>query len=190
MAQPNESSKTQQVSTEQLFEVLVRDHEARLRAFLGSFVRDPGTVEDLVQEAFLVAWRNLDRYDRSMPFGPWLRGIGRKLALAHYRRSTNEKLDFFDEEVITTLSNLHAAFEAMPGDTLAEQLSSLRACFGHLPEHQQRVIEMHYSDELGCGEIGDTLGRSREAVKKLLQRGRAWLSQCIEQRMTALGDLS
>lgn len=154
---------------------------------MSSLVRDPGTVEDLVQESFVVAWRNLDRYDRSLPFGPWLRGIARKLVLAQYRRSGREKLDFLEAEVLTELSNLHAALEQGPGDSLEDQLRSLRACLERLPEHQQEVLQLHYERDLPCAEIGETLGKSREAVKKLLQRARTWLGTCMEQRMDALG---
>jgi RNA polymerase sigma-70 factor len=172
----------------ELFEILVREHETRLRAFVGSLVRDPGSAEDIAQEAFVVAWRNLHRYDRSQPFGPWLRGIARRLVMAHHRKLGRSKLEFVEEEVVDHLGRLHELLEQNSGDTLDEQLSSLRACFEHLPEHQQRVLEMHYADDLACGDISTAVGRSREAVKKILQRSRAWLGRCIEERLRALGS--
>ncbi len=171
----------------ELFEILVREHETRLRAFVGAMVRDPGGAEDIVQEAFVVAWRNLHRYDRSLAFGPWLRGIARRLIMAHHRKLGRSKLEFVEEEVVNHLGILHELLESNAGDTLDEQLISLRACFEHLPEHQQRVLRLHYADDQPCQEISEHTGRSREAVKKTLQRARAWLGQCIEQRLAALG---
>jgi len=170
----------------EVFEILVREHEGRLRGFITALVRDPGAIEDLVQESFLVAWRNLARYDRNLPFGPWVRGIARRLCMAHYRRIGEDRLDFIEGETVDHICEMFNDFEALPGDTLDDQLASLRACMQHLPAHQQRVLQLHYEDNLGCGEIAENLGRSREAVKKLLQRSRAWLGQCIEQRMAAL----
>jgi RNA polymerase sigma-70 factor, ECF subfamily len=38
-------------------------------------VHDAAAAEDIAQEAFLVAVRNLDRFDRRRPFGPWLHRI-------------------------------------------------------------------------------------------------------------------
>lgn len=175
------------IQPHELFEILVREHEPKLRAFVSALVRDPGAIDDLVQEAFLVAWRNLDRYDRNLPFGPWLRGIARRLSLAHYRKTNDQRVSFVSDEVVAQLGNLYALLDTAPGDTLDEQLASLRACLEHLPEHQRKVLELHYEEELGCNEIAATLGRTREAVKKLLQRSRAWLGRCIEQRLTALG---
>lgn len=187
---PSESRAAPGLPGPELFEILVREHETRLRAFVAGLVRDPGGAEDIAQEAFVVAWRNLHRYDRTQPFGPWLRGIARRLVMAHHRKLGRSKLEFVDEEIVDHLNRLHEALESTSGDTLDEQLSSLRACFEHLPQHQQRVLQLHYVDDLACLDISRAVGRSREAVKKILQRARAWLGQCIEQRLEALGGTS
>ncbi|QKK08025.1 MAG: hypothetical protein HND58_07435 [Planctomycetota bacterium] len=70
-----------------IFEILVRENAAMLTAFLRSSLHDPSDVDDLFQETMVVAWRRIDDYDRSRPFGPWLRGIARNLVLAHYRKA-------------------------------------------------------------------------------------------------------
>lgn len=181
-----ESTDEAHVQPHEVFEIVVREQEPRLRAFVSALVRDPAAVDDLVQEAFLVAWRNLDRYDRTLPFGPWLRGIARKLCLAHSRRIRDSRLAFLGDEILEHLNRLYHLLDHAPGDTIEQQLASLRACLGHLPTHQRRVLLLHYEKELGCREIAATLGRTRESVKKLLQRARAWLGRCIEQRLEAL----
>jgi RNA polymerase sigma-70 factor len=187
---PRKLAEDPRIQAKELFEILVREHEGRLRAFLQALVRDPVATEDLVQESFLVAWKNLDRYDREQPFGPWVRGIGRRLSMAHFRKSGRDKHEFVDEQTVDALSQLHDEFDLHPGDTLDEKLSSLRACLERLPEHQARVLTLHYNEDLDCQAIAETVGRSREAVKKLLQRARAWLGSCIEQRLAAVGDPS
>ncbi len=188
---PRQLEQDPRIQAKELFEILVREHEGRLRAFLQGMVRDSIAVEDLVQESFLVAWKNLDRYDREQPFGPWVRGIGRRLSLAWFRKSGRDKHEFVDEQTVDALSQLHDELDGHPGDTLDEKLSSLRASLERLPEHQARVLALHYHEDLDCQAIAENVGRSREAVKKLLQRGRAWLGSCIEQRLAAVGgDLS
>ncbi|MAE75374.1 MAG: RNA polymerase factor sigma-70 [Planctomycetes bacterium] len=174
------------VQPHELFEILVREHEPRLRAFVNSLVRDPAGVDDVVQESFLVAWRNLYRYDRGKPFGPWLRGIGRRLCFAHYRHVSDQRVTFVEEAVVDHLQDLYALLDTASGDTLDEQLVSLRKCLVGLPEHQRDVLRLHYEEDLGCNAIADRQGRTRESIKKLLQRSRAWLGRCIEQRITAL----
>src|SRR6266581_7868738 len=56
-------------------EALFRHHwpSAYRAAYL--VVHDAAAAEDIAQEAFLAAVRNLDRFDRRRPFGPWLHRI-------------------------------------------------------------------------------------------------------------------
>ena len=45
----------------------------------------PRAAEDIAQESFLAAVRNLDRFDRRRPFGPWLHRIVVNRAIDHAR---------------------------------------------------------------------------------------------------------
>lgn len=62
-------------SPEELFAILVREHEPGLRAFVLSCFASASDADDLVQETFVEAWLHLNRYDQSRPFSAWLRGI-------------------------------------------------------------------------------------------------------------------
>ncbi|HLU39744.1 MAG TPA: sigma-70 family RNA polymerase sigma factor, partial [Planctomycetota bacterium] len=163
-----------------LFEILVREHSGMLRAFLLSAVRDPGTVEDLFQETFLVAWRNLHRYDRQLPFGPWVRGIATKLMLNWRRRLGRQKVTFCAEQDLQLLDRTFERMQTLPGDTFDEKLDVLRACMTSLTGAQREAIALHYEHGLHCKEIAERLGISFEAVKKHLQRGRAALFRCMQ----------
>lgn len=167
----------------QLFEILVREHADMLRAFLLSSARDATVADDLVQETFLVAWKNLDRYDRSLPFGPWVRGIAAKLLLNHRRKLGRQKLYFCDEEVLLGLDRGFREVERLPGDTFDERMSAMRTCIGELGEKQRSILELHYRHGLQCKEIGRRIQSGYEAVKKHLQRSRAALLVCIQSRL-------
>src|SRR5262245_6322237 len=107
-----------------LFEILVRENADLVRAYLLASVRDPGTAEELLRETFLVAWRNLGRYDRALPFGPWVRGIAGKRLLSWRRRVARSKLYYCDEESLVALERRFEAFQSLPGDTLDEKLEA------------------------------------------------------------------
>jgi RNA polymerase sigma-70 factor (ECF subfamily) len=51
-----------------------------------------------------------------------------------------------------------------------EEIDSVRAALGKLPEHYQRVIQLHEYEKLSWEEIGQRMGRSPEAVRKLWSR--------------------
>ena len=63
-----------------VFAILVREHGERLMAFLRASV-PASSVDDIFQDTVLVAWRRLPDYDRTRPFGAWMRGIARNLVL-------------------------------------------------------------------------------------------------------------
>ena len=73
--------------TNRSFDILVREHDLALLAFVWACVHDPAAAEDLVQETFLAAWERLDDYEENLPFAGWLRGIARHKILAYCRDS-------------------------------------------------------------------------------------------------------
>lgn len=171
-----------------LFEILVREHADSVRAFLLSAIRDPGAVEDIFQETFLVAWRNLHRYDRKLPFGPWVRGIAGKLILNHRRRLGRAKVLFCEEHDLQLLDRSFEHFHTLPGDTFDEKLDVLRSCMSVLSPPQRDAIVLHYEHGMHCKEIALRLSISHEATKKHLQRGRASLMRCLSAKVEALGE--
>src|SRR6476469_9711477 len=56
-------------------EHLFREHWPRAYRAAQLVTGDAAAAEDIAQEAFLAAVRNLDRFDRRRPFGPWLHRI-------------------------------------------------------------------------------------------------------------------
>ena len=56
-------------------EALFKEHWPRAHRAAYLVVQDGAAAEDIAQEAFLSAIRNLDRFDRRRPFGPWLHRI-------------------------------------------------------------------------------------------------------------------
>ncbi|MFK7741552.1 MAG: RNA polymerase sigma factor [Planctomycetota bacterium] len=171
------------VSPRDLFEILTREHIDSVRAFLLASVRDPLAAEDLVQETFLTAWKILDRYDRKLPFGPWVRGIAAKLVLSHRRRLGRSRLHYCDEEFLGHIEGGVANFQKLVGDTFDEKLDALRSCLEGLTSAQRDAIRLHYEHGMHCKEIAQRLEIGFEAVKKHLQRGRAKLQRCLTSKL-------
>jgi len=174
------------VDSRDLFEILVREHIDSVRAFLLASLRDPLAAEDLLQETFLVAWRNLDRYDRQLPFGPWVRGIAGKLLLNWRRKLGRSRVHFCDEETLGLLDQRFEEFATLPGDSFDEHLDALRDCMACLSPAQRTAIDLHYQHGLHCKEIARRLDVGFEAVKKHLQRGRAALERCLHGKLPSL----
>ena len=82
------------------YEVFVRllvEHEPRVRSFLRGLLPTWHDVEEVAQEASLIAWRKFDKFEQGTSFGGWLLTIARFEALKHRRRVARSPLVFADD---------------------------------------------------------------------------------------------
>ena len=164
-------------SAREVFEILVREHADMLVTYLRSLLRSTDAVDDLFQETMLTAWQRLDDYDRSRPFGPWLRGIARNL-VARLRDRRPEVLVSCEPEVLDGLEDRFFRLARFPNEfrDLAERLET---CLAQLPGRIGPAIKLVYREGFSLRKVAERLGASEEAVKKRIQRGRQILAQCL-----------
>src|SRR6186997_2138978 len=123
-------------------EALFRLHWPRAYRAAYLVVHDAAAAEDIAQEAFLAAVRNLDRFDRGRPFGPWL-----------HRIVVNRAIDW------TRARQLRG--EAELGDSLpaaeqqAELGDSVLGALAALPPEHRAVIVLRHLLEYTPGEIAE-----------------------------------
>jgi RNA polymerase sigma-70 factor (ECF subfamily) len=170
-----------------VFEILIRENADMLVAYLRSVVRDAAVVDDLFQEALLIAWRRLEDYDRARPFGAWLRGIASRLVLAQ-RRKRAAGVIFCDEQTLEYLDQRLQQVSLQKGDTLDEKLASLQECLDKLPEPYREAVRLRYQEELSPAELSQQLRISWDAQKKRLQRARSLLLGCLERKLSLGGQ--
>jgi RNA polymerase sigma-70 factor, ECF subfamily len=157
-------------------EALFREHWPRAHRAAYLVVHDGAAAEDIAQEAFLAAVRNLDRFDRRRPFGPWLHRIvvNRAIDWARaraLRRETAEQL--YAEMDEDTEENVQAG-NPLPDD-IAGGLRSLS------PEHRA-VIVLRYLLDYTPGEIAELLELPRGTVNSRLRRGLDHLEEILDRR--------
>jgi len=168
-----------------VFEILVREHTSMLMTFIRSSVRDASLGDDVFQETLLTAWKRLDDYDKSRPFGPWLRGIAGNVILA-VQRQHRKVVWLSDEQVLAHLDNRCEQLSHAPGDTLDEKLDLLRDCIETLPGSYRDAIQARLKvDDDSTESLANQLGLNFETLKKRLQRARARLLDCLQRKMAA-----
>lgn len=159
-----------------------------LLIYLRSVVRDPSLVDDLFQETLLTAWKRLDDFDRQRPFGPWLRGIARNLVLAAMRRPSR-RIVTCNPEVLELLDRRCEGMHTQPGDTLDDKMAVLRDCLQRLPDRFRLAIQLRYLDDIRGRRLAQRLDTTIESTKKLLQRGRQRLLECLQRKSVFAEDL-
>ena len=168
------------------FEILAREHADMLTVYLRCLLRDEAAVDDVFQETMIIAWRRLKEFDQSRPFGAWLRGIARRLVLAHRREAARNPV-LCEDAVLERLSDSFAEIDRQPGDTFEERLAALHKCLAELAEPARDAIRFRYDEKLSCREIADRLTVTVEVIKKRLQRARTQLHVCIQRRLAKEG---
>jgi len=168
-----------------IFEILVRENEAMLMTYLRAAVHNQSAVEDLFQETMLVAWRKINDYDRSCPFGPWIRGIAGKLIMAHFRKAKSDIM-ITGCETLEYLSRQIEHIHERSGDTWEQKIDALRHCIEALPDNYREMIEMRYFKRQSASKISEITKVSLEAVRKRLQRARAQLLDCLRRKKVVM----
>lgn len=162
-----------------VFAILVREQAERLLAFLRATV-PPSSVDDLFQEAVLVAWRRLGDYDRSRPFGAWMRGIARNLVMDHLSRLGRERPT--DDALLDAIERRAEEHDGADREDFRARLERLDECVAALPEEYRSAIHHCYRLDAPLARVAAEAGASVEAIKKRLQRARAMIAACMERK--------
>jgi len=138
-------------------EHLFREHWPRAFRAARLVTGDAAAAEDIAQEAFLAAVRNLDRFDRRRPFAPWL-----------HRIVVNRAIDWTRARTLrgeVELGDIHPAAPAPEPD------GSALARIGELAPEQRAVVVLRYLFDYTPGEIAELLDLPRGTVNSRLRRG-------------------
>jgi RNA polymerase sigma-70 factor, ECF subfamily len=162
------------------FAELVRRYERRLRIVLLRLLDDTRDVEEAVQDAFVQAWRNLDRYRSEAAFFTWLYRIGVNAALARARRKVHATTDL---DSLPSEGAAYVAPEVRP-EAVAET-HDLRArileALAKLPfEHREAVVLRDVAG-LSNEEVAAALDLSVPAAKSRIHRARLALRELLER---------
>ena len=131
-------------------------------------VHDAAAAEDIAQEAFLAAVRNLDRFDRRRPFAPWL-----------HRIVVNRAIDWSRARALRAEAGGDALVHAPAPEQAQLPEQVLDAIRSLSPEHRA-VIVLRYLLEYTPGEIGKLLGLPRGTVNSRLRRALDALGELLE----------
>ena len=155
------------------FATLVRRYQDCAYGVAIGILSDFELARDVVQEAFLSAYRDLRKLRDADRFPGWLCGIVRHMAHRALRelarvRSMTEDLS----QVATPFDPTPAPDEAAED---AERRELVRRALASLSDRNREAVSLYYVDGLSYTEIASFLGVTETAVQGRLQRGRAQL---------------
>lgn len=169
-----------QTGDQQAFSVLVERYQRNVRACLAVRMNDRFEVDDLAQEAFLVAYRKINDFDSTKAFGPWIRSIAFYQLKNYWRKHKPDPVGgaaelqiLIDEEIGLQYSD----------NNESDSLTALEFCTNKLNENLQSIVKLHYHDGLSVRELTEKLGVKHSAMTMRLHRIRDQLRQCINENL-------
>lgn len=149
------------------FGELIRRHSSLVRAYVYRIVGSLADTDDVVQDAFVAAWKQLPSLRDPAAVRSWIMRIAGREALAMVnRRSREEPLD---EAKLPPTSHAQPERSAVEHDRLA----ALSRALNRLKDDQRRCWLLREVAELSYAEIAEETDMTESTVRGMLARARA-----------------
>lgn len=169
------------------FEPLVRRHEGRALAVAHGYLGDADDAADAVQDAFVKAYRTLDRLQEGSGFGPWFRAILRNLCLDRLRSPRRRNRSWSQR---TVDRERWSESTGSAGVERAQLAAAVHAALAELsPEHRQ-ILVLKEMEGLGYAEIAAAVGIPAGTVGSRLHHARTALRKVLVSRGVTLEEVA
>lgn len=159
------------------FETLVIRHGPALYRYARRMTRDEAAVADIVQETFVAAWRQIDRFRGESGVKTWLFAICARKVVDSHRVKRAEPLD----DRLLDPADPSPTADPFATVTNAEFLAALESALGELPPRQRAVWVLREVEELTFPQIGEILNLSSDGARGHHHRARATLQQRLQR---------
>ncbi|MFI5260653.1 MAG: RNA polymerase sigma factor [Candidatus Paceibacteria bacterium] len=167
-----------QGNNEAAFGVLMNRYQPKLLRYGRRFLAEHAPIEDVVQEVFIRTYQNIQSFDTTKPFSPWIYRIAHNLFVNALRHNSRQPFITVDLDMFAA----HTAYEIDPAAD--EEREHARALVDQsldaLAPIYREVIILYYLEHLSyqeiaevlrvpTGTVGIRLRRAREAMKKYVE---------------------
>jgi RNA polymerase sigma-70 factor, ECF subfamily len=170
---------------EQFLEILFSRHLRAVHAFVLRYVGDQAVAEDITQEVFVKAWKNLKKFDLQKNFKTWLFSIARNTCIDYLRKKrTLVFSDFENDNQNNALTDTLIDPEPLPLEILQNRdfLAEFELALQKLPLASRVVILMHLNEDLAFKDIAETLKQPLDTIKSRYRRGLLAIRKAWEQK--------
>ncbi|HEV2095540.1 MAG TPA: sigma-70 family RNA polymerase sigma factor [Chthoniobacterales bacterium] len=160
------------------FDMIIRIQSRPLFAIAYGILQNREEAEDVVQDAFVKAWRSRWRVRDPEKFPAWLGTIARHRAHDLLRRRRSVPLD---EQLSETV-----APEVIDSDEDHDRQARVHSALATLPELHRSALMLRYLDEMDYAAIEQTLGLSNGALRGILGRALAAMRKQLKPALAAM----
>lgn len=175
------------------FELLVVKYQRKLMRLVSRLIRDQAEAEDVVQEAFIKAYRALSQFRGDAAFYTWLYRIGINTAknyLVTMSRRAPTSTESDAEEAETFDDAEHLRDINTPESLLATKqiAQTVNAAMDALPEELRTAITLREIEGLSYEEIADVMGCPIGTVRSRIFRAREAIAERLRPLLNTAVD--
>lgn len=163
------------------FAFLVDKYKTMIFTLALKMVKSREEAEEISQDTFIKAFKNLSKFKGESKFSTWLYKIGYRTALDSLKKHKEKySTDTIDE---ITFNKIKSTENILEGIERKERAEIINNCILRLPEDERTILWMFYFDELSLKEIITITNFSEANVKVKLHRARKRLLSIIKQNV-------
>lgn len=162
----------------QRYSEIMERYQGKLFAYLYRLIGEKEEAEDLLQDVFIKAFRNLNSYDTERKFSSWIYRIAHNEAVNHIKRKSLKRFISLDN-ITSTKDKLESSStedDAQTSWIRKETNKEVDDAVNRLPLKYKQVLVLRYYSDKSYEEIGDILGKPINTVGTLIKRAKNKLS--------------
>lgn len=171
------------------FYYLIKRYEDKLDRYIfrlsGLFLQ---AREDILQEVFIKAYRNLNDFKPDASFSSWIYRITHNEVMNYFRKNRLKQisLETSDQDAKQLINILESEVDVHQGLQEQEIIEKVQAILKNLPLHYREALVLYYLEEKSYSEISAILRKPMGTVATLLNRAKKQFEQAaVRQKITA-----
>ncbi len=167
---------------------LIQKNLKAIYNFAYRIVGNAQDAEDVAQDTFIKAWKNIKQFKAEHNFKAWIFTIARNTAFDKLRKKKNFVFSDFENAEGENIFLDSLPDPEPPPDAIVEALEqthSTAELLRRLPPLYREVLVLHYNENFTFKEIGEILNKSLNTVKSQHRRGLLLLRAQIDSHSQA-----
>lgn len=152
--------------------------QRRLYGYAISLIPDAGAVDDIVQEAVTVMWKQFDEFEPGTDFLAWAFCITRNQIFKYIKQRQKHKRRFC-LEAMQAIEEVIDHNPQKPDD----RFDALRKCLTRLPEKDRQLLVLRYEVGATLKTVSQRIEQSVNTLYSRLYKIRITLLNCIERTL-------
>jgi len=166
----------------ELYAEIVRRYQQKLYHYLRYLTNRPSEAEDLLQNVFIKAYRNLFGFDTKKKFSSWIYRIAHNEGVNFVKKTTRKKqvsLENLEKIGFSPESEDDSIEDAFAREEIREKV---KECLDELEAKYREPLVLYYFEDKSYREISDILRVPAKTVGTFIFRGKRILKTIFEKK--------